>query len=102
MDIKTFRRTTPSSVGRSGIDRSIDRSIVSCQSCVVYTTFVGNSVLSFTTSELNINLLSTRFHGVAMVVRKPGKGPQHKLRDSVSMAESESQTPMVNPPSTLL
>ena len=28
-------------------------SIVSCQSCVVYTTFVGNSVLSFTTSELN-------------------------------------------------
>ena len=28
-------------------------SIVSCQSCVVYTTFVGNSVLSFTASELN-------------------------------------------------
>ena len=28
-------------------------SIVSCQSCVVYTTFVGNSVLSFTTSKLN-------------------------------------------------
>ena len=28
-------------------------SIVSCQSCVVYITFVGNSVLSFTTSELN-------------------------------------------------
>ena len=28
-------------------------SIVSCQSCVVYTTFVGNSVLSLTTSELN-------------------------------------------------
>ena len=28
-------------------------SIVSYQSCVVYTTFVGNSVLSFTTSELN-------------------------------------------------
>ena len=26
---------------------------VSCQSCVVCTTFVGNSVLSFTTSELN-------------------------------------------------
>ena len=25
---------------------------MSCQSCVVYTTFVGNSVLSFTTSEL--------------------------------------------------
>ena len=30
-------------------------SIVSCQSCVVYTTFVGNSVLSFTTSELKNN-----------------------------------------------
>ena len=28
-------------------------SIVSCQSCIVYTMFVGNSVLSFTTSELN-------------------------------------------------
>ena len=28
-------------------------SIMSCQSCVVYTTFVGNSVLSFTTFELN-------------------------------------------------
>ena len=37
-----------------------------------------------------------------MVVRKRGRGPQHKLRDSVSMAKSESQTPMVNPPSTLL
>ena len=36
-------------------DLSIDltASIVSCQSCVVYTTFVGNSVLSFTTSKLN-------------------------------------------------
>ena len=35
-------------------DLSIDltASIVSCQSCVVYTTFVGNSVLSFTTSKL--------------------------------------------------
>ena len=79
MDIKTFRRATPSSVGRSGKigylptddgvarrnvlmsiptippDLSIDltASIVSCQSCVVYTTFVGNSVLSFTTSKLN-------------------------------------------------
>ena len=82
VDIKTFRRATPSSVGRSGKiaifpdlptddgvarrnvlmstptippDLSIDltASIVSCQSCVVYTTFVGNSVLSFTTSKLN-------------------------------------------------
>ena len=85
MDIKTFRRATPSSVGRSGKiglspifpdlptddgvarrnvlmstptippDLSIDltASIVSCQSCVVYTTFVGNSVSSFTTSKLN-------------------------------------------------
>ena len=32
---------------------NLTASIVSCQSCVVYTTFVGNSVLSFTTSELN-------------------------------------------------
>ena len=88
MDIKTFRRATPSSVGRSGKigsdpvfpdlptddgvarrnvlmsiptippDLSIDltTSIVSCQSCVVYTTFVGNSVLSFTTSKLNIKI----------------------------------------------
>ena len=31
---------------------NLTASIVSCQSCVVYTTFVGNSVLSFTTSEL--------------------------------------------------
>ena len=28
-------------------------SIVSCQPCVAYATFVGNSVLSFTTSDLN-------------------------------------------------
>ena len=97
MDIKTFRRATPSSVGRSGKifpdlptddgvarrkifpdlptddgvarrnvlmsiptippDLSIDltASIVSCQSCVVYTTFVRNSVLSFTTSKLKEN-----------------------------------------------
>ena len=32
---------------------NLTASIVSCQSCVVYTTFVGNSVLSFTTSKLN-------------------------------------------------
>ena len=32
---------------------ALTASILSCQSCVVYTTFVGNSVLSFTTSELN-------------------------------------------------
>ena len=31
---------------------NLTASIVSCQSCVVYTTFVGNSVLSFTTSKL--------------------------------------------------
>ena len=77
MDIKTFRRTTPSSVGRPVLTYQLTMalyvetswcpyqqfhrtytidltaSIVSCQSCVVYTTFVGNSVLSFTTSELN-------------------------------------------------
>ena len=34
-------------------------SIVSCRSCVVYTTFVGNSVLSFTTSKLNYNNINT-------------------------------------------
>ena len=74
---KTLFPTNP--VGRSGIDRSIpdlptddgvarrnvlkslptippdilSACIVSCQLCVVNTTFVGNSVLSFTTSELN-------------------------------------------------
>ena len=31
---------------------------MSCQSCVVYATFVGNSVLSFTTSELNSDLIA--------------------------------------------
>ena len=73
MDIKTFRRTTPSSVGRSGIDRSTDLFLTyqltmalyvetswcpyqlfhrtftidltaSIVSCVVYTTFAWNSV----------------------------------------------------------
>ena len=32
---------------------NLTTSFVSCQRCAVYTTFVGNSVLSFTTSELN-------------------------------------------------
>ena len=32
---------------------NLTASVVSCQSCVVYTTFVGNSVLSYTTSKLN-------------------------------------------------
>ena len=32
---------------------NLTAAIASCQSCVVYTTFVGNSVLSFITSELN-------------------------------------------------
>ena len=32
---------------------NLTASIVLCQSCVVYTTFVGNSGLSFTTSDLN-------------------------------------------------
>ena len=49
------RRNVLMSIPTIPPDLSIDltASIVSCQSCVVYTTFVGNSVLSFTTSKLN-------------------------------------------------
>ena len=50
------RRNVMMSIPTIPPDLSIDltASIVSCQSFVVYTTFVGNSVLSFTTSKLNV------------------------------------------------
>ena len=55
------RRNVLMSIPTIPPDLSIDltASIVSCQSCVVYTTFVGNSVLSFTTSKLNLSRVPT-------------------------------------------
>ena len=58
-------------------DLSIDltASIVSCQLCVVYTTFVGNSASSFTTSKLNhlfkfmVNCFFPHFHQVCISKR---------------------------------
>ena len=92
MDIKTFRRTTPSSVGRSGIDRSTDLFLTyqltmalyvetswcpyqlfhrtftidltaSIVLCVVYTTFVGNSV-SCRLPHLNLITKNLKFKGI--------------------------------------
>ena len=93
------RRNVLMSIPTIPPDLSIDltASIVSCQSCVVYTTFVGNSVLSFTTSKLNSEKFaehqSTKYHQACMepaddLKRRIEYGPASQARGHTDLVHS--------------